>query len=204
MYFPELQESKHLRQTLAELFPLSYEMFNASTKNNCQLNSTFDQCFKRKLEERGFRPGDFRLPDGTGKNYQYDFAFRFGSGTVVFEVEKANHEKFLYDLLKAHIYLAAGAAFVVLVIPTERGRGEGINSFFDIARIRMEHCKQFGMISDRAFNQTILLGFDQQYQGRVFDQKVRDELHAECKEFWRTNPLSELRAHGQRDAERQG
>jgi hypothetical protein len=88
VFFHEFPESQFLREALVGLFPVSYEMINNSQKNNCQLNSTFDECFKRKLGESGLQPCDVPLPTDIEKNYQHDFAFKFGSDSVVFEPKK--------------------------------------------------------------------------------------------------------------------
>lgn len=133
-HFPA-QIPQQLLGTLEAVFPIKYKMVNKSPRNSCQLDSTFDQELRQKLDNQLIRSVELPLPDGFSAEYAFDAAFELPEvGKVVVEVEKADHQKILYDILKAHIYLRAGAQSVVLLIPTTRGRKAKQNQMFEIGR----------------------------------------------------------------------
>src|ERR1051325_4511140 len=77
------------------------------TRNNNQLTYCFDPQIKSKLLAAGAASTELPLPREIRQ--KYDFAFAYQNHKVVVEVEKANWEKILRDLLKFHIYFKYGA-----------------------------------------------------------------------------------------------
>ena len=175
-----------LLELLNKVFPLEYKMTNSSPKNSCQLNSTFDQQLLSNLQQNGFEPAELELPDGFSAEYEFDAAFNLPEiGKVVVEVEKADHQKILYDLLKAHIYLRAGAAYVLLLIPTTRGRKGDVNLMFEIGRKRLSDCLKSGMIGEDAKSKIFIVGFEQVFRNESFNESHRKEMQAKCRDFWK-------------------
>lgn len=179
------QPDEQLKNAIEGLFPLDYEMVNKTRSNNYQLHSTFDECLIKKF------PSEFDLkcelnPDlELETNYTCDCKFRVPNlGLVAMEIEKANHEKILYDLLKAHIYLQQGAKCVLLMFPTERGRGPNNNNVYEIAKKRFDHCLRYGMISRENAHRIYLVGFNQLLGNEPFSQKHRDEIREKCRKAW--------------------
>src|SRR6266436_5008614 len=110
----------HAAQHLSPLFNgLSRIDFSFSvddpTVNQGQMASDFDARLESALRSRDTTAFDLALPPGVPQ--ELDFAFNFGGRTVAVEIEKANREKILRDILKCHIYLHAGADFAVVVLP---------------------------------------------------------------------------------------
>lgn len=175
-----------LLNALMRVFPIPYEMVNDSPRNSFQLNSTFDVELARKLVSNGFDKVAFDSPRGFEAKYKPDHAFKVPEvGTVVVEVEKADHQKLLYDLLKAHVYLSAGADFVVLLVPTTRGRNVKVNNVFRIGRSRLIDCERVGMISEQAYPRIVLVGFEQKYNGEGFNDVHRQQIQDSCRKYWK-------------------
>ena len=172
-------------EALRGVFPLEYAMTNSSPRNSFQLNSSFDEVLTAQLRRTGFEDAEVDLPREYAAEYQYDHAFVVpGLGKVVVEVEKADHQKLLYDLLKAHVYLRAGADCVVLLVPTTRGRQASVNSIFDIGLNRLMDCERVGMIAERAASRLFLVGFEQRYRGEGFNDTHRKQMQEECRAYW--------------------
>ncbi|MSP38818.1 MAG: hypothetical protein EXR70_10045 [Deltaproteobacteria bacterium] len=76
-------------------------------RNSHQLTYDFDPRLEARLLAQGTIQAEFKLPPHIKQ--KYDFAFSFGDKQVVVEVEKANWEKILRDLLKFHTYFQHGA-----------------------------------------------------------------------------------------------
>ena len=174
-----------LLELLGNVFPLHYKMTNSSSKNSFQLNSTFDQELVARLLNQNVKQTSLEIPSEFSSGYTFDAAFILpGVGKVVVEVEKADHKKILYDLLKAHIYLRAGADCVVLLIPTARGRKGEVNRMFEIGRKRFTDCMRSGMMSEGATAKIFLVGFEQKYQNEGFNECHRKQIQEECRAYW--------------------
>jgi hypothetical protein len=183
-HFPKCMPPQLLNM-LKNVFPLDYQMVNTSEKNNFQLNSTFDQELVEGLRQKGVDQVVLKIPDKNRTKYSSDAEFKLQEvGKIVVEIEKADHQKILYDLLKAHVYLREGADYVVLLIPTTRGRKPAENNMFEIGKRRLEDCIQVGMISEKAASQVFLVGFEQQYQEEGFNDTHRKEIQKQCRAYW--------------------
>lgn len=129
------------------------------TKNQGQLESDFDAKLESVLLSRGARPYNLALPAGVP--HELDFAFSFGGRTVAVEIEKANREKILRDILKSHIYLHAGAHFAVVVLPRNYAHKHGVWNLFEFGIERYDECRTYGFGSPVKLGRIALLGFDQ-------------------------------------------
>jgi hypothetical protein len=180
-HFPKCMPPQLLNM-LKNVFPLDYQMVNTSEKNNFQLNSTFDEKLVKGLLQNGVNQAELDIQNEYSTEYAFDAAFELQEvGKIVVEIEKADHQKILYDLLKAHVYLREGADYVVLLIPTTRGRKPTENNMFEIGKRRLEDCIQVGMISEQAASHVFLVGFEQQYQEEGFNDKHRREIQDHCR-----------------------
>lgn len=95
------------------------------------------------------------------------------------EVEKANREKILRDLLKCHIYLAAGADFAVVGLPRNYAHTRGVWNLFEFGIERYEECRAYGFGTAEKLDKILLLGFEQ-YEAAT-DQLLSRETRARMR-----------------------
>jgi hypothetical protein len=114
-----------------------------------------------------------------------DFSFRFRGRTVVVEVEKANWEKVLYDFLKAHMYFASGAHFVVVFVPKNYVHsGKSPKKTFHQAKQRYDHCVEFGFGSLENLGRILLVGYEVALRdGRLFTPALRTQFIEEARKL---------------------
>jgi len=109
---------------------------------------------------------------------EFDFAIRYKNANVVVEVEKANWEKVLYDFLKAHIYFASGADYVIIFVPKNYVHsGKSPTPSFQKARLRYDQCLSFGFGSPENLGRILLVGYEQALSdGRPYTPLLRKEF----------------------------
>jgi hypothetical protein len=109
---------------------------------------------------------------------EFDFDFRYKQRTVVIEVEKANWEKVLYDFLKAHLYFASGADFVVVFVPKNYVHsGKSAMKTFEVARQRYDQCVTYGFGSRENLERILLVGYEQAVSdGRLYTPALRKKF----------------------------
>lgn len=175
----ESEQSRAVCNFMADkLFPLDYKMLCKSSKNNYQLSSQFDEALIAKANREGMVNGPLSLPKDISK--EYDAAFKTPHGLVIVEVEKANWEKFLYDLLKAHIYLNHGADYCCIVLPENWAHQHGEIDLFDESRKRFELARKYHCGDQRILDRIFLLGFQQYWRGSLLSSIGREKMRSEC------------------------
>jgi hypothetical protein len=127
--------------------------------NQGQMASDFDEQLEKALLARGAKPCDLRLP--TEIPQELDFAFALGGRLVAVEIEKANREKILRDILKCHMYLHAGAHFALVVLAKNYSHKHGVWNLFDFGVQRFSECKTYGFGTTDKLNRILLLGYEQ-------------------------------------------
>jgi len=145
-------------------------------KNSGQCDSDLDD----RLAERfcgmtGVARAELAMP-AIGK--KFDFAFHFEHRAVVVEVEKANWEKVLYDFLKAHLYFASGADFVLVFVPKNYVHsGQSPTKTFHVSRQRYDQCVKYGFGSHDNLSRILLVGYEQAVEdGRLFTPALRKQF----------------------------
>jgi hypothetical protein len=152
-------------------------------KNSGQCDSDLDERIANQLNQvTGVRRFEISMPEIKKK---CDFSFRFRGRTVVVEVEKANWEKVLYDFLKAHMYFASGANFVVVFVPKNYVHsGKSPMKTFHQAKQRYDHCVQYGFGSRENLEKILIVGYEVALQdGRVFTPALRTQFIEEAKKL---------------------
>jgi hypothetical protein len=166
--------------TVGELVGVGYSLVCRTPRNNYQLDSTFDAAMKHQLVSRGAR--EVNLGRGWSGNLDLDFALDFHGQTVVFEIEKANKEKLLYDFLKMHIYLdRPEVSAALLVVPINWPHAHGVVDLFSFARERFDLCVRHGMADPAKTRRMLIVGFSQLYQGRSMDDRTLGGMKQACK-----------------------
>lgn len=152
-------------------------------KNSGQCDSDLDERISGRLcQITGVRSVETTMQ---GIKKKCDFSFRFRGCTVVVEVEKANWEKVLYDFLKAHMYFASGADFVVVFVPKNYVHsGKSPMKTFHQAKQRYDHCVQYGFGSRENLEKILLVGYEVALRdGRLFTPALRTQFIEEAKKL---------------------
>lgn len=160
-------------------------MICKSAKNNYQLSSLFDDALMAKAMSKEISNGNLQLPNDTAKEYDAVLKTKFGL-VVVVEVEKANWEKFLYDLLKAHIYLSHGAEYCCIIIPENWAHQHGEINVFQKSSKRLDLARKYHCGDQRVLDRVFLIGFRQFWKGTLLSQTGREKMRDECRKQFKT------------------
>jgi hypothetical protein len=146
-------------------------------KNNNQITLDFDDRLRDVLCGLGATEAELSLPEGVAK--EYDFAFDFAGHRVAVEVEKANREKILYDILKCHMYLSGDAAFALLVLPKNYPHRHGEWNLFATGVNCYRQCLDYAFGTRETFDRILIVGYDQATaDGERLTAQVRSRLIA--------------------------
>lgn len=184
VFYPkDTEASRHLKPLLAGLgrIEFAFSVADASV-NQGQTACNFDCSLEKALHNRG--AATFKLPLPAGVPQKLDFAFRFNGRTVAVEIEKANREKILRDILKCHIYLHAGADFAIVVLPRNYAHKHGEWDLFDFGVQRYEECRKYGFGTPDNLARILLLGFDQHdtLTDRLLSKVTRAKMRTKAAE----------------------
>ena len=127
-------------------------------RNSNQITSDLDDRLEDAFAELGCGQTRLTLADDVSK--EYDFTFEHRKKKVVVEVEKANKEKILYDILKCHMYLSA-ADFALLFLPKNYPHSSGEWRVFKCGVDRYRQCLQYGFGAPGKFDRILLVGYEQ-------------------------------------------
>lgn len=95
------EASLHLHPLLGSLQRVEFHLrMDDPDVNQGQMQSDFAAALERALLQLGTVAFNLRLPIDVPQ--ELDFAFSYGGRTVAVEIEKANREKILRDILKCH------------------------------------------------------------------------------------------------------
>jgi len=150
------------------------------TVNQGQIISDFDTKLEQSLQALGATPCQFTLPSDIPQ--ELDFTFSFAGRTVAVEIEKANREKILRDILKCHMYLHAGADFAVIALAANYPHKLGVWNLFDFGVQRLRECKTYGFGTPDKLGRILILGFEQ-FDGRngeSLSKKTRNRMREEA------------------------
>lgn len=138
--------------------------------------SDFDAALESRLLHLGATHLDFELPHEIPQ--ELDFAFGYKGHKVAVEIEKANREKILRDLLKCHMYFHAGADFALVVLPRNYAHKMGIWNLFDFGIQRIEECRKYGFGTNDKLSRILLLGYTQFEAGTdcPLSKKIRNAM----------------------------
>jgi hypothetical protein len=127
--------------------------------NRGQMVSNLDTALENALLASGATPFELELPPNIPQ--ELDFAFAFGGKSVAVEIEKANREKILRDILKCHMYLHAGADFALVALPKNYSHTHGVRNLFEFGVQRFGECKTYGFGTADRLGRILLVGFEQ-------------------------------------------
>lgn len=145
-------------------------------KNSGQCDSDLDDRLAERIwKMAGVTRTDLAMP--TIKK-EFDFSFRYKERALVIEVEKSNWEKVLYDFLKAHLYFASGADFVIVFVPKNYVHsGKSPMKSFEKARQRYDQCVSYGFGSRDNLDRILLVGYEQAVSdGRLYTPALRKQF----------------------------
>lgn len=176
-----------LRDEINMLEGVQYSLECISRKNSYQLISDFDQVIENNFINNGAIQHSF-IPS-CNVSIEYDFSLEIGGSKVVFEIEKANKEKLLYDILKMHVYLEFGVDAAVLVCPKNWIHSGGSIDIFAIAKERLKLCKQFRMADPDKIKKILIVGFTQTHNGKKLGKQILKEMKNQFKEYLLTKDV---------------
>jgi hypothetical protein len=177
----KLEES--CRELADTLFPLNYTMVCNSPRNSHQLDSNFDKELIKKINKLKIQGNDLQLPTNLTK--EYDAIIKTSIGQIVIEVEKANWERFLYDLLKAHIYLKHGADYCCIILPENWPHKLAVKNLFQESKKRLELAINYKSGNQSVFERIFLIGFSQIWNGNPLRKEGRDKMREECQRHFK-------------------
>ncbi|HQO64441.1 MAG TPA: hypothetical protein PK528_12590 [Syntrophorhabdus sp.] len=169
--------AQYLAPLLNNLGKINFEFrINDPKKNRGQMKSNFDSKLKEAFQSRGATLYNLALPADVPQ--ELDFTFKFLERIVAVEIEKANREKILRDILKSHIYLHAGACFAVVGLPRNYAHKHGEWNLFKFGVERYDECHTYGFGSPDKLGKIALLGFDQYVADgdRKLNKEIREEM----------------------------
>lgn len=127
--------------------------------NQGQFTGHFDRELRNALHDAGAKEFHLKLLQGIPQ--QYDFAFSYRDKKIVVEIEKANQEKILRDLLKSHMYLRSGADFALVVLPRNYAHSKGMWDLFRFGVERYNECLKYGFGTPEGLGKVLLVGYTQ-------------------------------------------
>jgi hypothetical protein len=176
LYPPDCEATHQLAPLFSKLSRIDFSFrVDDPTVNQGQLACSFDAEMEMALQAGGTVPFTLSLPPDVPQ--ELDFAFSFEECTVAVEIEKANREKILRDILKSHIYLHAGARYALIVLPRNYAHKHGIWNLFAFGVERYNECRTYGFGTPDKLGRIALLGFDQ-YEtatNRLLTKAIRKE-----------------------------
>ena len=159
--FPETGEVfDHLSPLVSQIQRVEFVLRVADpTANQGQMDSNFDARLENAFSTSGGQRHPLELPPGIPQ--ELDFAFSYAGKSVAVEIEKANREKILRDILKCHMYLHAGADFSLIVLPRNYPHKHGVWNLFEFGVQRLNECHKYGFGTPERWGRIALLGFTQ-------------------------------------------
>jgi len=160
--------------------------YSIGKRNSNQFTFDFDSQLQANLLASGGQLIQLALPKTIRK--KCDFSFSFGGKVVVVEVEKANREKILYDLLKFHMYLRHEADFGLLFLPKNYPHSNGEWKLFDWGKTRYQQSRDFGFGSSDILDRILIVGYEQRtLDGAILTRQIRASLIANRSEMSKTD-----------------
>jgi hypothetical protein len=180
------EAARHLTPLLGGLGRIDFAFSVADAKvNQGQTACDFDDALEKALHARGATTFTSSLPSGIPQ--ELDFAFTFDGKTVAVEIEKANREKILRDILKCHVYLCAGADFAIVGLPRNYAHKHGVWDLFKFGVERYNECRTYGFGSAENLGRILLFGYEQYdtTTNRLLSKVTREEMRRKAAENWK-------------------
>lgn len=166
---PDNPAGKHLIPLFSRMERVDFRFHVADpSMNQGQMTADFDDQLENALHAAGAERVHLQLHRDIP--HELDFAFSYQAKTVAVEIEKANREKILRDLLKSHMYLNSGADFALIVLPRNYPHTLGMWDLFDFGVKRYWECLNCGMGTPESLGRVLLVGYTQ------FDGQTGEKL----------------------------
>jgi hypothetical protein len=187
--FPQdsTEDAQAFADVAAVVDGLRYDGFISSPKNGYQINLTFDHCLIAQLRANSREcisepvlSAPREVAHAVGRNA--DAFLRLAHGPMmVIEIEKANEEKILRDIVKMLLFLEAGQAeLAALICPRNYVHKGGVWKVFETARQVLRSFVHVTELPTSKARQIALIGCTQEvFMGggwRVWDKNARSEF----------------------------
>ncbi len=174
---------QHLSPLIGRLTRVEFVLrVNDPTVNQGQMASDFDRELEQVLYSLGTAAYTFPLPPEIPQ--EFDFAFTFAGRTVAVEIEKANREKILRDILKCHMYQHFGADFTIIGLPKNYPHTHGVWNLFKFGVDRFGECKTYGFGTQDKLGRILLFGYEQYATATndLLSKQTRQQMRAKAAE----------------------
>jgi len=159
-YLQDSEVYSHLSLLLAALERIDFVLeVKNQDRNRGQIVSNFDAALEATLVRAGASHHLLELSPDVPQ--ELDFAFSFEGRSVAVEIEKANREKILRDILKCHMYLDAGANYEMIALPKNYPHTHGVWDLFNFGVQRFRECQKYGFGTPEKLDRILLVGFEQ-------------------------------------------
>jgi hypothetical protein len=160
LYPKDCEAARHLAPLFGKLQRIDFTLrVDDPGVNQGQMASNFDAALEQAFLARGAEHLHLRLPSEIPQ--ELDFAFTFAGRSIAVEIEKANREKILRDILKCHMYLHAGADFALVGLPKNYAHTHGTWKLYEFGVERFGECLKYGFGTPDRLGRVLLFGFDQ-------------------------------------------
>lgn len=168
-----------LISAVSALFPFNFSLTCHSLSNNYQLVSDFDAAFGRAAQAAGWHPATLTTPDEFSRDH--DGFFQHGDLRIAVEIEKTNWEKFLYDLLKCHVYVSSGANGCLILLPVNWPHSSGSKDIYHDCIPRLRIASEYDAIRTDVLESLVVVGFRQMYNGALFNSADRAQMRTDSQ-----------------------
>lgn len=180
--YPKVGEAaRHLAPLFDRLLQIDFTLrVDDPGVNQGHMASNVDAALEQAFLVQGAEHLNLRLPSEIAQ--ELDFAFAFAGRSITVEIEKANCENILCDILKCHMYLSATADFALVGLPKNDARTHGIWNLYEFGVQRFGECLKYGFgIPDR-LERILLFGFEQfcATTNHSLSQKGRAEIRKQA------------------------
>lgn len=180
------------------LLDLTYTGYIESPKNGYQVNLTLDQELVARLCECEFKceaepriATDQEIAQAVGRNADILIQRSDSEVKIIVEVEKANREKILRDIVKMLLFLENGQAeLAALICPRNYAHGTGVWPVFRTAQQVLRAFLRVTELPERKQRQIALIGCTQeiflQGQWREWNEISRAQLQTSASPYFST------------------
>lgn len=187
-----------LKEVLNKIDNLEYKLICKTSKNNYQKTQHLDQAIRDKLkidkkqQKRIYFDENLNISDFNDKKnkipnmrIEHDCLYNYRDKKIFFEIEKANFEKILYDVMKMHVYCSDDKSYGILLFPKQWFNKSNV-AIYDYAITRYKICNKYGMLDNVIKNKILIIGYNQELKTGTnkfvsMDDKYFEIIHEKCK-----------------------
>jgi hypothetical protein len=150
---------QHLYPLLSRLSRVEFSLSVPNPlANQGQLKSDLDISLEKAIVDSGAERFELQLPPSI--RGQLDFAFTINGHKVAVEIEKANIEKILRDILKCHKYLHFGADYCIIILQKNYPHTHSVWNLYRRGIEHLQDCNTYSFGVREKLDRILLMGFE--------------------------------------------